>query len=250
MFSQTKWKDETAAYRNRVAVLAVVDKELADVLRRFPGLMQRYPSEKVAVKHRILIFANQSMESSTEILKSVQLLMTDGHFLAAGHCIRLIHEVWGSLLYAEAKVLAKSEESEESATVADARLQRLLLGTNSGPLLPAGMKEEINKINVMEFIREGEAAVQGFTETYEFLCDISHPTYLHWFFHRITYDFSWSNHLKVAEVSRILELVTSAAEKAVLGIRAAIREIYLRSLPDIEAEVATYATNPPKKEAD
>ncbi|HEY5828995.1 MAG TPA: hypothetical protein VIV01_11590 [Hyphomicrobiaceae bacterium] len=250
MFSQKKWKEETATYVSRISKLAVVDTELEDVLRRFPGLMRRYPNDKVAVKHRLLIFANQSMQSATEVLRSVQLLTVEGHFLAAGHCIRLLHEVWGSLLYARAKVLTKAEESGEGAAIADARLQRLLLGTNSRPLLPAGMREEINKINVMEFIREAEAAVAGFAETYEFLCDISHPTYMHWYFHQITYDFSWSNDLKVAEVNRILELVTSAAEKAVSGVRAAVCEIYLQSLPDIEAEVATYATSPPSTEED
>jgi len=69
MFSQKKWKEETATYVSRISKLAVVDTELEDVLRRFPGLMRRYPNDKVAVKHRLLIFANQSMQSATEVLR-------------------------------------------------------------------------------------------------------------------------------------------------------------------------------------
>jgi len=77
------------------------------------------------------------------------------------------------LLHAQARVLKKAAESSESTTIADARLQRLLFGTNSGPLLPAGMQEDIHVINVMDFVRAGETAVQGFTTMYEFLCDVS-----------------------------------------------------------------------------
>jgi hypothetical protein len=160
--------------------------------------------------------------------------------LAAGHCIRLLFEVWGSLLYAQASVLKKAAESSESAAIADARLQRLLLGTNSGPLLPAGMQKDIHVINVMDFVRAGETAVQGFTAMYEFLCDVSHPTYMHSFLYWLKVDASWSNDHNAREMHRILEKVTKAAEMAIGGISTAMIEIYDECVPDLEKEIASY----------
>jgi hypothetical protein len=241
MFSRTKWQVETAKYTSRVAALMLVTSEVEAQLKRFPGLLRNYPGDLVAVKHRMLIFANRSLSSASELLLSVKLLWKEGHHLAAGHCIRLLFEVWGSLLYAQASVLKKATESSESAAIADARLQKLLLGTNSRPLLPAGMKEEINVINVMEFVRAGESTVQGFTAMYDFLCDISHPTYMHGFLYCwLTLDMSWSNDLNAREMHRILEEVTNAAEKAVRGISAAMIDIYGECMPDLEKEIASY----------
>ena len=203
--------------------------------------MREYPSDLVAVEHRMLIFANHSLSSATELLSSVKILWGEGHHLAAGHCIRLLFEVWGSLLYAQTSVLKKAAELSESAAIADTRLQRLLLGTNSRPTLPAGMQEEIKVINVMEFVRAGEAAVPRFKAIYEFLCDISHPTYImHTFFYWLTRDMSWTNDLYAHEMHRIWEELTKAAEMAARGISSAMIEIYDKCMPDIEKETASY----------
>ena len=240
MFTRTKWRAETAKYTSRIAALTLVTPEVQAQLKRFPGLLRKYPGDLVAVKHRMLIFANHSLSSASDLLMSVKLLWNEGHHLAAGHCIRLLFEVWGSLLYAQASLLKKAAESSGSAAIADARLQRLLLGTNSGPLLPAGIKEQINVINVMEFVRAGETAVQGFTTMYKFLCDISHPTHMHSFFYWLTLDMSWSNDLHASEMHRILQEVAKATEMAVRGIAAAMIEIYGECVPDLEKEIASY----------
>jgi hypothetical protein len=240
MFSRTKWQGETAKYTGRIAALMLVTPEVEAQMKRFPGLLRKKPDDLTAVKHRMLIFANHSLSSACELLLSVKPLLNEGHQLAAGHCIRLLFEVWGSLLYAQASVLKKAAKSSESAAIADARLQRLLLGTNSGPLLPAGMQEDIHVINVMDFVRAGETAVQGFTAMYEFLCDVSHPTYMHSFLYWLKLDASWSNDHNAREMHRILEKVTKAAEMAIGGISTAMIEIYDECLPDLEEEIASY----------
>jgi hypothetical protein len=113
-------------YTGRIAALMLVTPEVEAQLKRFPGLLRK-PDDLIAVKHRMLIFANHSLSSACELLLSVKLLWKEGHHLAAGHCIRLLFEVWGSLLYAQASVLKKAAESSESAAIADARLQKLCL---------------------------------------------------------------------------------------------------------------------------
>src|SRR5689334_10373807 len=95
MFSRTKWPLETATYSGRITSLTLVTPEVEAQLKRFPGLLRRYPGDLVAVKHRMLIFANGTLSSASELLRSVRLLSKEGHYLAAGHCIRLLFEVWG-----------------------------------------------------------------------------------------------------------------------------------------------------------
>src|SRR5262245_47994853 len=131
MFSRTKWLLETAKYTSRMTALTLVTPEVEAQLKRFPGLLRNRPDDLVAVKHRMLIFANNSLSSACELLLSVTLLSKEGHYLAAGHCSRLLFELWGSLLYAQTSVLKKATGSSEGLAIADNRLQKLLLGTNS-----------------------------------------------------------------------------------------------------------------------
>ncbi len=244
MFSRTRWKEEITEYTTRLTALILVTPEVEAQLKRFPDLMGRYSSDLIAVKHRTLIFANHSLSSASELLLSVKLLWGKGHHLAAGHCIRLLFEVWGSLLYAQASVLKKAAESSESAGIADTRLQKLLMGTNSRPLLPAGMKEEIGVIRVAKFKEAGEMAASGFKATYNFLCDISHPTYMHSFFYWLTLDPAWTNQLWAREMHRIWDELIKAAETAVRGICSAMIEIYDKCIPDIEKEIASSVKDP------
>jgi hypothetical protein len=96
------------------------------------------------------------------------------------------------------------------------------------------MQEDIHVINVMDFVRAGETAVQGFTAMYEFLCDVSHPTYMHSFLYWLKVDALWSNDHNAREMHRILEKVTKAAEMAIGGISTAMIEIYDECVPDLE----------------
>lgn len=237
VFPQDQWKSETQKYVARIAALNVISSTVKDQLARFPGLLSYCPSRSTAVKHRTLIFANQSLASAQELVGSIQLLWANGHLLAAAHCVRLLFEVWASLLFAQLQVLRVVAEGGD-AEAADELLQRLLLGTNSAPLLPAGIQEQIKVVQVRKFKETGGDAAPGFKDTYGFLCDISHPTYMHSFFHFIRYDFQWSNPLGAKEMHRILDQVTSAAEQAVVGTQAAIIEIYTECIPAIEAETA------------
>jgi len=59
MFSRTKWQAETVKYTGRIAALMLVTPEVEAQLKRFPGLLRK-PDDLIAVKHRMLIFANHS----------------------------------------------------------------------------------------------------------------------------------------------------------------------------------------------
>ena len=234
------WQQETVKYSDRIAALRLITKELEEELKRFPGLLSFHPTNAGSVRHRALIFVNHSLASAAELVTSIQLLWGHAHFLAAAHCIRLLFELWGSLIYAQMKVVRKLAV-KDGTKVADERLTKLSLGTKSGPLLPAGITDRIKVINVMDFVRAGEEAAPGFEETYNLLCDVSHPSIMHFYFRSLTVDGSWANQVFAKEAHRILERITASSEKAVAGIELRARTTYQECMPDLTAEIDEHA---------
>jgi hypothetical protein len=245
IFPQDQWQNETKNYAERIMALKLVSKRVEEQIARFPGLLNYEPSLATSVKHRTLIFANHGLASAQELLGSIQLLWTNGHLLAAGHCARLLFEIWSSLLYTQYQILAPVIDGGD-AEEADKLLQKLLLGTSSGPLLPGGIQETIDLIPIGKFKNAAEKCAPGYKNTYSFLCDIAHPTYMHCFFHHIRYDFAWSNRLGKKETRRILERVVSVVEQAIAGIQASVVEIYTDCVPAIESETARWRASRPQ----
>lgn len=190
----------------------------------------------------MLILTNQLLASGNELLSSIQLLWRSGHFLAGAHCIRLLFEIWGMILYAQGKVLRKADEGDPET--ADERLQRLLLGTSSAPLLPAGITDHIPAINVMEFIRAGEEAMGDFEKNYKLLCDVSHPTIMHFDFISLRCDGSWANDIYAKEAHRILDAVVRTAEMAVKGIKSDAVTIYEACVSPLVEEINSQSRMP------
>ena len=108
-----------------------------------------------------------------------------------------------------------------------------MLGTNTECQLPAGLTERYEVIHIGKMKKVARDIVADFDETYDFLCDVSHPTWLHENFHLAEYDVSWSNELAKAEKHRILEKVVRISEETSLGIREAGKRIYEIALPDL-----------------
>lgn len=234
--SCARWKDETAPYVDRMAKLRVATDDVFSQSERFPGLLSFVPAPQISVKHRGIIYANQLLGSAVEILASTQLLWTHGHFLCGGHCIRLLLEVQGALLFFQKKILERSLRSDDEARAADEKLQRLMLATNAPMKLPIDASE-LKVVNVNEFIAAGERERSDFQADYDFLCDLSHPTLLHMEMYRLRWDASWSNPIYVEEIHNVLERLARSSEFAVTGIASTYVEIYRKCIPDIEKAV-------------
>ena len=238
IIASTKWRGETERYAGRISRLTVTTPEVIAQIKRFPGILGFVPAPAVSVKYRGLIYANQLYGSAGEVLRSAQLLWAEGHFLCAGHCARLLYEIVGGFRHFQKKVLLRSQLSELDAKEADEKLQNLLLATNAPIRLPAGIEENYKIISVANFIESAEARSPGFKAEYDFLCDISHPTYMHNYLYTLHFDHSWSNPLFVEEIHKTLERITKAAEDGVKYIVEAIAEIYNDCVPDIEKAIA------------
>jgi hypothetical protein len=236
MAAPPRWQQETEKYSGRIAALKLMTRELENRLSQFPGSLHFRPTDAGVVRHLSLIFVNHNLASAAELIESVRLLWRNARFLAAAHCVRLLLELWGSLIYAQDKVVNKLAAAD-GAKVADQRLNKLLLGTKSGPALPAGIPGIIPVINVMEFVRAGETKSPGFEGRYNFLCDVSHPSYMHEFIRFSTFDGAWANPGFASEAHRILEQITASAEMATTGIAAQSYDIYQECLPALVAEI-------------
>lgn len=246
MTDVAKWEEETKEYSDRIAALRLSSKKLDDELSKFPGLLSFQPTDAGSVRHRILILANGTLATGANLLSSVQLLWKNHHFHAGAHCVRLLYEQWGLLIYALEKIARKLEVKDGVAT-ADERLTKLLLGTKTKTLLPAGIEGQFPVINVMEFIRAGDSVTSGYEKTYNFLCDISHPSFvIHSDLFWLTHDGAWANDLYAGEAHRILEKITATAENAIMGIEMQIFSIYRTCLPPLAAEIDAH-TSPPSR---
>ncbi len=238
IFTMTKWRGETERYAGRISRLTIATPDVNAQLKRFPGLLSFCPSPEMSVKHRGLVYTNQLYGSAIEVLRSIQLLWAEGHFLCAGHCVRLLYEIAGGLRHFQTKVLERSMKSEQDAKEADAKLQNLMLATNAPIRLPAGIEERYKVISSNAFVQAGEAHTTGFEREYGFLCDISHPTFMHFGLYTLHWDHSWSNTINVEEIHNILERITKAAEDGARNIESAMVEIYDACVPDIETAIA------------
>lgn len=238
IIASTKWRGETERYAARMGRLTVKTQKVIAQFKRFPGMLNFVPTPAISVKYRGLIYTNQLYGSADEALRSAQLLWDEGHFLCAGHCIRLLYETVGGFRHFQKKVLLRSQRSEQEAKQADEKLQNLMLATNAPILLPAGIEEKYKIVSVANFIEQAEAYSPGFKAEYDFLCDISHPTFMHQYLYHLRYDHSWSNPLFVEEVHKTLERIVQTAEDGVAYVAEAVAEIYNDCVPDIEKAIA------------
>jgi len=205
---------------------------MVEFVGQMPRGLTLQASAKAKLKYRAVIYLHQNIASGREILQSLKLLWSHGHFLVAAHSVRLLYEIWAALLFMEGKVLRPVEEGKDIPE-ADALLQRLMLGTNTECQLPAGLTQRYEVIHIGKMKKVARDVVADFNETYDFLCDVSHPTFLHDNFHLAEYDVSWSNELAKSEKHRILEKIVSISEQATLGIREAGKRTYGTALPDL-----------------
>jgi hypothetical protein len=149
-------------------------------------------------------------------------------------------ELWALLFFLKYEVLEKMAEGADAGQV-DELLQRLMPGTNSNPLLPAGLEGSLDLVRINKLNKIAKAKVATYQEDYAFLCDVSHPSYIHFYFQFVRLQPLWSNPYAVMERHRILEHVTSALERALSGIRDVTAEIYEECIPPLKAEIESAA---------
>jgi hypothetical protein len=234
------WQEHTQRYDNRVRSLLNIDDFWKEEASHVPGGPLSYtPSPEGLLKLKLCLLVFNAGRSGKELCHAIHLQWMAGRFLPASLCVRLLLEIYGSLVYAEQKVLKLLEDTGDLVRTTG-RMQRLSASAksklNSGTM-PASLPPA-DPINVMEFVRAAEGRSPGAMEMYEFLCDAAHPSVMQHFALLMAgpeYD-NWSNPTLEREAHRILEFTLQAAELSVREVYRVGDDIFKRCLPQVTAE--------------
>ena len=232
------WQTHTERYDDRIARLSEPMQTLGPEIRALPFAPLDYkPSERGLLYYQLCLFVLAGCRSSSELVYSLGLLWRSGRFLSASLCIRLLIEIWGSSVYANRQVLSKLSLTGDIAA-AKAKVARLLFGSRLSVPLPYGGSIKVKPVNVMDFIREADAACPGIMDTYQFLCDACHPSFFQhtWLLLAGAEQDNWSNERFAEYGHQLLDRSVNAAEQAISGIEESGVQIVRASLPMVLAD--------------
>jgi hypothetical protein len=125
-------------------------------------------------------------------------------------------------------------------------LERLLFGFKSGVPLPNGASSTPSLVGVTDFMKEADVVLPGAMNTYQFLCDASHPTFVQYSYLMLAgadYEY-WSDEKFADEAHHVLGRALEGAEMAVRGIEMVAYAIFRSALPVILAEARRAARRP------
>lgn len=173
------WKEETKQYHSRLENISAVSDEVAEAIKsNFPGKYWDISDkdEKASVVSRIIIYAVNGFSYSLGLRPIIEQQFKQGQFMIFPLCVRFFFEMWGGVNYAKSLIekISKKENVENELS----KVNRLLTGARSEVMLPWGELATESSIHVMDFIRSIEKEHSGAEESYNFLCEASHPNFV------------------------------------------------------------------------
>lgn len=171
-------KREILVYQDRINRInrwkPIEDTNLINCLPPIP--LNYEPSPKGFEAVRISLYILSSAPVILEASKAFVILWRKQLFNAISLPARQIYEIWGAAHYSYL-LLSEIDNLNEIGKVG-IRTNRLLLGARSDVELPWGGFAGEKSINVMEFIRSLKDINPEAEETYGFLCESCHPSFI------------------------------------------------------------------------
>lgn len=227
------WQSETERYKVRVAQLPEPLQKLQAELQAIPSAPLDFrPSDFGLIHYQACLLALGGCRAATELVSSFESIWGSGRFLSASLVVRLLVEISGASVYANRQVVHKLKRTNDIAA-ARAKITKLLHGSRSGVPLPFGGVSKEKPVHVMDFIREADMVYPGTMDSYEFLCDACHPSFLqntYLMFAGVEQD-NWSNKQFARYGHDLLDRTLSAAERAVSSLQESGIAIVRTSLP-------------------
>lgn len=227
--------EPTAIYDARALALSGLSLEvLHEYIQQLPRApLERQLSTANSVRYLVCVYVIGSVRAIREICSTFQLAWFAGQFLAASTLARMMIELWGSIVYAERKVLVLIEDGDPLA--ANARMVKLVFGSKSGVRLHKDLPVTETPVNVMEFVRAAESVTPGTEDDYAFLCDAAHPSYLqnsYLLFAGAIYD-NWTNEAFAKQMHITLDRTLRIGANVLEGIETAAVDVFKRCLVSI-----------------
>jgi hypothetical protein len=148
-----------------------------------------------------------------------------------------MYELWGAAHYAR-HTIEEMHDSGEVQTPLE-KTKRLLLGVRSEVQLPWGGTSDETSIHVMDFVRSLVDTYPQAEETYGFLCESCHPSYLR----LTTWSLAgpplhnWTNEKFREHGHNLIDRTLEAVEQALQGIAYDTTKTLELALPYIEADI-------------
>ena len=233
-----EWETELLRYKNMLDSFQKWEPDLAAFVRRLPNIPLNYaPTSEGIVALQVSLFVVAGcLPVSSQAVAAFQNLWQARLLNIISLPARLIYELWGGVHYARHILIQMRKSSDVS--VALLKSQRLVTGVHSQVELPWGGTSTDKCINVMEFVRSLSNVYPETEDSYAFLCESCHPSFLR----HSTWSLAcppqpnWSNpkfrehaHLVIC---RTLEII----ERSLGGIASDSRETLEVALPFIERD--------------
>jgi hypothetical protein len=239
------WKREISQYSERLARVENWQPDFSAFVAKLPDIPLNYipsPEGLVALQLSLyalagcVTFANQSLAAFMNLWQS-------DLFIVMSLPVRFIFELWGGGHYA-LQTLVQMHESG-NASKALTRSQRLLLGARSEVSLPWGDPTAVKSVHVMDFVRALADIYPQAEDTYNFLCESCHPSYLRLTTWSLTSPpiQNWANKKFREEAHNLIDRTLQAMEQSLEGIAFDVTEILKLSSPYIEADRSRDATS-------
>lgn len=232
------WEKETSRYHKRLAQVENWKPALSSLIERLPDIPLSYiPSTQGSMAIQLSLFVLGCMTFADQATTAFLTLWRNGIFTTISLPARLLYELWGATHFA-GQTLAQMQASGELEQ-ALAKTRRLLLGVRSEVQLPWGGFSDETSIHVMDFVRSLADIYPQAEETYDFLCESCHPSYL-----RLT-NWSlagpplqnWANEKFYEHGHSLIDRTLEAVEQALQGIAYDATKTLELALPYIEADI-------------
>jgi hypothetical protein len=232
------WERETSQYTERLSRVEQWRPDLSGHVEKLPAVPLSYtPSSEGLVSLQLALFVlSGCMVSADQTVAAFLNLWRNGLFTTISLEARFIYELWGGAHYAQ-RTLVRMHESGD-ADIALSRSRRLILGARSAVQLPWGGIASDKSIHVMDFVRSLTDVHPQAEDTYGFLCESCHPSFLrltNWSLAAPSVH-NWTNEAFRQQAHNVIDQTLQAVEQALKGIALDTAETLKLALQYIEVD--------------
>ena len=231
------WEKETSQYQKRLAQIENWSPNLSSLIKRLPDIPLDYtPSTEGLVAINLSMFVLGCMTFTDQAVKTLLTLWRNAMLTTISLPARLVYELWGAVHFAGQTLTQMQDPSKIEQTLR--RTQRLTIGARSEVKLPWGGTTEERSIHVMDFVRSLTDAYPQAEDTYAFLCESCHPSYLRLTIWSLTGRplSNWTNKKFRETAHDLIEHTLQAVEQALEGIALDTTKTLILALSYIEKD--------------
>jgi hypothetical protein len=171
-------KKEISVYQDRINQIdkwrPIIDSNLINCLPSIP--LSYEPSPRGLEAIRVSLYVLNSAPIVLEFSKAFVFLWRKHLFNALSLPARQIFEMWGAAHYS--CQLLNGIDDPDKIGIISIKINNLMLGARSEVELPWGGLTKEKSTNVMDFIRSLKDVHPKAEETYGFLCESCHPSFI------------------------------------------------------------------------